>query len=240
MQKVIVEDLGLIDFGKAWDYQESLLQELVKFKQAERDIPVKERMPVNHRLLFCEHPHVYTLGKSGKENHLLINETFLQKINATYFRINRGGDITYHGPGQIVMYPILDLDFFFNDVHRYMRSLEEVVIRTLADYEITASRIQGLTGVWIDAGKPHARKICAFGVRLSRWITMHGLAFNINTGLSYFNHIVPCGITDKAVTSLQKELGKEISMAEVREKMIRHFADVFLAEIVPAIATAEL
>jgi lipoyl(octanoyl) transferase len=240
MQKIIVEDLGLIDFGKAWDYQESILQELVKLKQAERNIPVTERTPVNHRLLFCEHPHVYTLGKSGKENHLLINEKFLQKINATYFRINRGGDITYHGPGQIVMYPILDLDFFFNDVHRYMRSLEEVVIRTLADYEITASRIQGLTGVWIDAGTPHARKICAFGVRLSRWITMHGLAFNINTGLSYFNHIVPCGITDKAVTSLQKELGKEISMAEVKEKMIRHFADVFRTEIVPAVATAEL
>lgn len=240
MQKVIVEDLGLIDFGKAWGYQESLLQELVKMKQAERDIPAAERTPVNHRLLFCEHPHVYTLGKSGKENHLLINETFLQKINATYFRINRGGDITYHGPGQIVMYPILDLDFFFNDVHRYMRSLEEVVIRTLSDYGIAASRIQNLTGVWMDAGKPNSRKICAFGVRLSRWITMHGLAFNINTDLSYFNHIVPCGITDKAVTSLQQELAQVISIAEVKEKMTFHFADVFEAEIIPAVATAEL
>jgi lipoyl(octanoyl) transferase len=181
-----------------------------------------------HHLLFCEHPHVYTLGKSGKEDHLLLDEQQLGENQAVFYRINRGGDITYHGPGQIVGYPILDLDCFFNDIHRYLRYLEEAVIRTLSDYGIVASRIEKLTGVWIDAEDPaKARKICAFGVRCSRWVTMHGFAFNVNVDLDYFKHIIPCGIPDKAVTSLSRELGRPLDMVEVKEKLKAHLSDVF-------------
>ena len=221
-------DLGLIAFKDAWDLQESYLQEIVDRKTKLRNNPDPSAAPPNHRLLFCEHPHVYTLGKSGEQNHLLINDQFLNSINATYFKINRGGDITYHGPGQVVAYPILDLDFFFNDIHKYMRYLEEVIILTLKEYGITANRMEGLTGVWLDAGVAgKERKICAFGVRCSRWVTMHGLAFNVNTDLSYFNHIVPCGIQDKSVTSLENELGRKVDMEEVKMYMKKHFENVF-------------
>ncbi|HNH66655.1 MAG TPA: lipoyl(octanoyl) transferase LipB, partial [Bacteroidia bacterium] len=190
-----------------------------------------DHAPTPHYLLFCEHPHVFTLGKSGKPEHLLSNEQQLKNANADYYKINRGGDITYHGPGQIVGYPILNLDLFFNDIHRYMRFLEEVIIRTLKEYGIEGSRIEKLTGVWIDAGKPSARKICAFGVRCSRWITMHGWALNVNTQLEYFNHIIPCGISDKAVTSMAKELGNNLNIDEVKSVLLKHFSDVFNATI---------
>lgn len=235
MQKVQYHDLGLIGFKDSWDLQEQLLNDAVNTKLQNRSLPQPEQLPAQHHLLFCEHPHVYTLGKSGHDKNLLINDQFLKKISATYFHINRGGDITYHGPGQLVGYPILDLDFFFNDIHRYLRCLEESVILTLADYGIIGGRINGLTGVWLDADKPtNARKICAYGVRCSRWVTMHGFALNVNTDLSYFNHIVPCGITDKAVTSLQKELGHTVDMYEVKEKMKHYFSTVFECNVVPA------
>ena len=179
-------------------------------------------------MIFCEHPHVYTLGKSGSENNLLINETFLQKIGATYVPINRGGDITYHGPGQLVGYPILDLEQFFTDIHKYLRFLEEAIILTIAEYGLKGERYEGFTGVWLDATDPKkARKICAMGVRCSRWVTMHGFAFNVNTNLDYFNYIVPCGIDDKQVTSLQKELGREIDIEEVKTKLKKHIAQLF-------------
>ena len=179
-------------------------------------------------MLLCEHPHVYTLGKSGSENNLLLNHLQLTKKNATFYKINRGGDITYHGPGQLVVYPIFDLDHFFTDIHKYLRYLEEAVINTLNDYGITAGRVDGLTGVWIDGEDPiNARKICAMGVKCSRWVTMHGIGFNINSDLSYFNNIVPCGITDKAVTSLEKELGRKIEMSEVKQKLMAHIANIF-------------
>ncbi|NNF01622.1 MAG: lipoyl(octanoyl) transferase LipB [Bacteroidia bacterium] len=228
METVLFRDIGLIDFQEAWDLQEGVLQKLVDRKTKLRKDPDLDLPVPQHQLIFCEHPHVYTLGKSGAQNNLLINDNFLKSINATYYKINRGGDITYHGPGQIVAYPILDLDHFFNDIHKYMRYLEEVIILTLADYGLIGSRIKGLTGVWIDADKTgKERKICAFGVRCSRWVTMHGLAFNVNTDLNYFNHIVPCGIQDKAVTSLQKELGRKIDLFDVQSKMKQHFSNVF-------------
>jgi lipoyl(octanoyl) transferase len=186
-----------------------------------------------HHLLFCEHPHVYTLGKSGKDDHLLLDEQQLNDNQAVFYRINRGGDITYHGPGQIVGYPILDLDHFFNDIHKYLRYLEEAVILTLAEYGITCGRIEGLTGVWLDAdNSERARKICAYGVRCSRWVTMHGFAFNVNTDLTYFDNIIPCGITDKAVTSMKKELGREVDMKEVKEKLKGHIAALFGMELI--------
>ncbi len=228
MIPVIVNDWGKIAYQEAWDKQEELFKLKVDRKFLNRSLPDTEQiLPQNH-LIFCEHPHVYTLGKSGSQNNLLINETFLQKIGATYVAINRGGDITYHGPGQVVGYPILDLEQFFTDIHKYLRFLEEAIILTLADYGLIGERYQGYTGVWLDADNPQkARKICAMGVRCSRWITMHGFAFNINTNLDYFNHIVPCGITDKQVTSLQKELGREVDMEEVKEKIKIHIAALF-------------
>ena len=223
--QILVQDLGLIDYKEAWDLQESLLKESVDLKVAKR-INNSENLPVNH-LLFCEHPHVYTLGKSGKQEHLLLDDVQLSEVSATYYKINRGGDITYHGPGQLVMYPILDLEQFFTDIHKYLRFLEEAVIMTLKEYGVHADRFEGLTGVWIESNTPSARKICAMGVKCSRWITMHGIGFNINSDLSYFSNIVPCGIDDKAVTSLEKELGRKVSMEEVKHRLLIHMEAVF-------------
>lgn len=246
MQQVKFIDLGLIDFKQAWEYQEKLFDAVVQIKINNRKIntnsllqtpnselqtPNSELIPTPSYLLFCEHPHVYTLGNSGNKEHLLITEQQLIQKNATYYKINRGGDITYHGPGQIVGYPILDLDNFFTDIHKYLRFLEEIVIRTLSEYGIESGRSKGETGVWLDAENPlKARKICAMGVRASRWVTMHGFAFNINTDLGYFGNIVPCGIIDKAVTSLDKELGKKVDEEEVKQKLKKHFADLFECE----------
>ena len=230
MQKVFFRDLGLIDYKECWDYQEKLLQEIVSIKSANRTADPQLQTP--NYLLFCEHPHVYTLGKSGDEKNLLLNKESLKEKNAVYYKINRGGDITYHGPGQIVGYPILDLDNFFTDIHKYLRFLEEVIILTLKDYGIESGRIDGLTGVWLDwNNKIKARKICALGVRTSRWVTMHGFAFNVNSDLSYFNNIIPCGISDKAVTSLDKELGRKMDMEEVKEKVKKYFTQVFECKI---------
>ena len=228
MKAVTFIDWGNIAYQEAWDKQESLFKQKVDCKFVNRSLPKSEQvLPQNH-LIFCEHPHVYTLGKSGSENNLLINETFLQKIGATYVPINRGGDITYHGPGQLVGYPILDLEQFFTDIHKYLRFLEEAIILTIAEYGLKGERYEGFTGVWLDAADPKkARKICAMGVRCSRWVTMHGFAFNVNTNLDYFNYIVPCGIDDKQVTSLQKELGREIDIEEVKIKLKKHIAQLF-------------
>ena len=229
-KKVSFKDLGLIDYKKCWDYQEELFAEILAVKSSNR----KENKTVatkNH-LIFCEHPHVYTLGKSGDEKNLLVNEDYLKSRGATFHKINRGGDITYHGPGQIVGYPILDLDNFFTDIHKYLRFLEEAVILTLKEYGLETERSPGETGVWFDIGTTRARKICALGVKSSRWVTMHGFAFNVNSDLSYFGNIIPCGITDKSVTSLQKELGKEVNMNEVKNKLKAHLIELFEIEII--------
>ncbi|WP_424962687.1 lipoyl(octanoyl) transferase LipB [Ekhidna sp.] len=224
--------LGLKDYQEAWDYQENLFKETVDQKIANRKLPESGQIETKNYLIFCEHPHVYTLGKSGDENHLLANEAFLKEKNATFYKINRGGDITYHGPGQIVGYPILDLDHFFTDIHKYLRFLEEAVILTLKEYGIKSGRVDGLTGVWLDGdNEKKARKICALGVKSSRWVTMHGFAFNVNTNLEYFNYIVPCGIPDKAVTSLQKELGHEVKIKEVEEKLKKHLSVIFKMQL---------
>ena len=225
MPKVVFQDLGLIDYKEAWDYQEKRFNEILDVKKNNRK--ENRQDPTLSYLLFCEHPHVYTLGKSGDENNLLVNEEYLKSRGATFYKINRGGDITYHGPGQIVGYPILDLDNFFTDIHKYLRYLEEAVILTLADYGIESTRSDGETGVWLDVGGEKARKICALGVRSSRWVTMHGFAFNVNCDLSYFGNIIPCGIVDKSVTSLQKELGKEVDMQEVQQKLKDHLKKLF-------------
>ena len=222
---VKVQDLGLIDYKQAWDLQEGLLKEAVDLKISNRKDET-DFIPKQH-LLFCEHPHVYTLGKSGAQENLLLDESHLQEIDAQFYKINRGGDITYHGPGQLVMYPILDLEQFFTDIHKYMRYLEEAVIKTLAHFQITATRYDGLTGVWIDAETPRARKICAMGVKCSRWITMHGIALNVHPDLGYFGNIVPCGIQDKAVTSMAQELGRQISIQEVQEVLLKEMSAVF-------------
>jgi lipoyl(octanoyl) transferase len=222
---VKVQDLGLIDYKQAWDLQEGLLKEAVDLKISNRKNDTNF-IPKQH-LLFCEHPHVYTLGKSGAQENLLLDEAHLQEIDAQFYKINRGGDITYHGPGQLVMYPILDLEQFFTDIHKYMRYLEEAVIKTLAHFQITATRYDGLTGVWIDAETPRARKICAMGVKCSRWITMHGIALNVHPDLGYFGNIVPCGIQDKAVTSMAQELGRQISIHEVQEVLLKEMSAVF-------------
>lgn len=227
---VLVKDLGTLDYKASWDLQEKLQKEIVAKKTANRNS--ENPTPTENYLLLVEHPHVYTLGKSGDENHLLVNDDFLNKINATYYKINRGGDITYHGPGQLVVYPILDLENFFTDIHKYLRLLEEVVIKILADYGLKGERSEGETGVWLDANTPLARKICAMGVHCSRWVTMHGLAFNVNADLSYFNHIVPCGISDKAVASLDKELGRTVDMNEVKEKFKKYFAEIFECSVI--------
>lgn len=227
--------LGLKDYQEAWDYQEKIFKKTVDQKIANRKLPDEEQVETENFLLFCYHPHVFTLGKSGDENHLLANESFLKEKEATFYKINRGGDITYHGPGQIVGYPILDLDHFFTDIHKYLRFLEEGVILTLKEYGIEADRIEGLTGVWLDwEDEKKARKICALGVKSSRWVTMHGFAFNVNTDLEYFNYIVPCGIPDKQVTSLQKELGRKLDMREVEEKLKNNLAKVFEMELIEA------
>jgi lipoyl(octanoyl) transferase len=221
-QQVRYQDLGVIPYADAWRLQTELNEAL---KSAKRE----GRSDVVHELLFCEHPPVYTLGKSGTEEHLQISEVDRVEKEIAFFRINRGGDITYHGPGQIVGYPIFDLDFFFTDVHRYVRSLEEVVIRTLSEYGLHAGRIPEFTGVWLDWDQSRPRKICAIGVHMSRWVTMHGFAFNVNTDLSYYQHIVPCGIdtSQKPVTSMAQELGKEIALDEVKAHLKRYFAEVF-------------
>lgn len=221
-------DLGLIDYKQAWDYQLNLFDKTLAIKTANRSLPPDQQIPTENHLIFCEHPHVFTLGKSGDVKNLLVAEDQLHTIGATYYPINRGGDITYHGPGQIVGYPILDLENFFTDIHKYMRLLEEAVIQTLKEFNVIAGRIPGLTGVWIDIDdETRARKICALGVKTSRWVTMHGFAFNVNTNLNYFNYIVPCGITDKAVTSLEKETGKQQNMEEVKlilkNKIVQQF-----------------
>jgi len=232
-KKVEFIDLGLIDYKEAWDYQESLFQRIIDVKLKNRDLGPEKQVQTPNYLLFCEHPHVYTLGKSGTDSHLLLDEKGLKKRKASFYRINRGGDITYHGPGQIVGYPILDLDNFFTDIHQYLRTLEEAVIRTLAEYGVKVGRIKGLTGVWLDfEDQGRARKICALGVKASRWVTMHGFAFNVDPDLSYFNHIVPCGIYDKGVTSLTKELKDEIDQDFIREKLRNHIADLFEMDLV--------
>ncbi|HTB07935.1 MAG TPA: lipoyl(octanoyl) transferase LipB [Bacteroidia bacterium] len=228
---VTFKDLGSIDYKEAWDYQELLFREVINKKLANRDLPEAEKQFTGNYMIFCEHPHVFTLGKSGAESNLLINQEQLQKRNIAYYKINRGGDITYHGPGQLVVYPILNLDYFFTDIHRYMRTLEEAVIRMLAEYGIVGERMKGSTGVWLDSDHPgKARKICAMGVRTSHWVTMHGIALNINPDLQYFTLIVPCGITDKAVTSMEKELKHMVSVEEVKSKLKRHLSDVFELE----------
>ena len=229
-KSIIVKNLGLIDYQEAWDYQEELFNEVVSTKLSNRDKPESEQVETPNYLLFCEHPHVYTLGKSGKKENLLLDEEGLEEKDARYYKINRGGDITYHGPGQLVCYPILDLDNFFEDIHKYLRLLEQAVIDTLAEYGIKAGRIDGLTGVWLDfdntaAGNP--RKICAMGVRSSRWVTMHGLALNVNTNLEYFGNIIPCGIDDKAVTSMEKELGQPLEMNEVIGRLQENIVCLF-------------
>lgn len=222
---VIFEDLGLMDYKVCWDYQEKLFKASIDRKIELRN--GTSSVATENHLLFVEHPHVYTLGKSGSIAHLLLTEEKLAQLNAKFYPINRGGDITYHGPGQLVAYPILDLDHFFTDIHKYLRLLEEAVIQVLAHYDLVGDRVEGMTGVWIDADKPTARKICAMGVKSSRWVTMHGIGFNVNTDLTYFNHIVPCGIEDKAVTSLQKELGQEMDMDEVKSILKEKLAEQF-------------
>jgi len=228
-KKIDLQNLGYKDYKETWDYQESLFKEILDIKIKNRRQNLNETTP--NYLLMVEHPHVYTLGKSGDIKNLLISEAELEKRQATYYKINRGGDITYHGPGQLVGYPILDLDNFFTDIHKYLRFLEETIILALADYGLKAERSKGETGVWLDVGTPFARKICAMGVRASRWVTMHGFALNVNSDLGYFDHIIPCGIEGKAVTSLNVELGKkEIPLADVQEKVLKHFAELFEAE----------
>ena len=232
MQKIIFQDLGLMDYQEAWDYQEELFKGNIDKKMLNRK-EGETVEPTTNYLLFCEHPHVYTLGKSGDEKNLLLDDESLKKVDATFYKINRGGDITYHGPGQIVGYPILDLDLFFTDIHKYLRYLEEAIILTLKEYNIEAGRYPGFTGVWLDPDDPiKARKICAMGVRCSRWVTMHGFAFNVNSQLDYFKNIIPCGIDDKAVTSMQKELNREIDIEEVKGKLKHHLSVLFEAELV--------
>lgn len=227
-KKVYFQNLGLIDYQQAWDYQTSLFDEIVAIKVGNRNLLDDEQQATPNHLLFCQHPHVYTLGKSGKLEHLLLNENQLKEKNATFYKINRGGDITYHGPGQLVGYPILDLDNFFTDIHKYMRFLEEAIILTLAEFGIEAGRIEGLTGVWIDfIEQKNPRKICAMGVKSSRWVTMHGFALNVNTDLDYFKNIVPCGIDDKAVTSIELELGRKVLIENVSEILKKHLAELF-------------
>lgn len=228
MPEVAVYDLGSMDYKECWDLQERLFAEKLRFKTANRGLEPKEQHCIKHQLLLVEHPHVYTLGKSGKAENLLLNAAQLQSVNASYYHINRGGDITYHGPGQLVVYPLLDLEQFRTDIHWYMRSLEEVVIQTLSHWGIQGQRYPGYTGVWLDADDDRkARKICAMGVRTSRWVTMHGIALNVNSDLNYFKHIVPCGIDDKAVASMQQELGGAVDMEEVKSRFLAAFMNDF-------------
>jgi lipoyl(octanoyl) transferase len=225
-------DLKLIEYKSAWDLQETLLNRIATVKLANRGLEDSSKSSTTNYLLFCEHPHVYTLGKSGDESHLLLQESFLSTIGATYFKTNRGGDITYHGPGQLVGYPILDLENFYTDIHLYLRMLEEAIIKTCEGFDLIAGRIEGLTGVWIDPSSDKARKICALGVKASRWISMHGFALNVNTNLEYFSHIVPCGIATRGVTSLQQELGREMDLQVVSDMVMEHLIDLFKMELV--------
>jgi lipoyl(octanoyl) transferase len=228
--RVEFQDWGTIDYQEAWDKQEALFSEIVNIKSANRTNNTE--IITKNYLIFCEHPAVYTLGKSGKIEHLLLDEKGLLDNHARFYKINRGGDITYHGPGQLVGYPILNLDYFFTDIHKYLRLLEEAVILTLADYKITAGRSEGQTGVWLESDNPFkARKICAMGVRCSRWVTMHGFAFNVNTNLAHFKNIIPCGIDDKAVTSMEAELGEKVDIETVKLKLIAHLAALINMEI---------
>ena len=222
-----------MDYKACWDYQESLFSETITQKIANRNSEPSHQIITKNHLLFVEHPHVYTLGKSGDAANLLINENQLEEKHATYYKINRGGDITYHGPGQLVGYPILDLDHFFTDIHKYLRLLEETIILTLDEYGVKSGRSKGETGVWLDEDNIFkARKICAMGVRCSRWVTMHGWGFNVNADLNYFNNIIPCGIQDKAVTSLNKELGQDVNIPEIKEKLKKHFSTLFECKLV--------
>jgi lipoyl(octanoyl) transferase len=232
MRKVEFQDIGNVRYGAAWDFQTKLFKRTVDQKLINRKTPEQAEETTDH-LIFVEHPPVFTLGKSGKEAHLLVDQARLQEEGIDYHPVNRGGDITYHGPGQIVGYPILDLDHYFTDIHKYLRYLEDVVIKTLAEYGLTAGRSDGETGVWLDAGTPLARKICAMGVKASRWTTMHGFALNINTSLKHFGLIVPCGISDKQVTSLHLELGRELDLEEVKNHLKKHFVDQFGCALVP-------
>jgi lipoyl(octanoyl) transferase len=231
MNKTVeLQELGLKDYKVTWDYQESLFKSIVDTKIKNRREAAN--LETSNYFLFVEHPHVYTLGKSGDMSNLLVDEKQLAEKGATFYKVNRGGDITYHGPGQIVGYPILDLDNFFTDIHKYLRFLEEMIILTLDEYGLKAERSPGETGVWLDVGTPFARKICAMGVRASRWVTMHGFALNVNADLGYFDNMIPCGIRGKAVTSLNVELGKKtVDEAEVKEKLLKHFSKLFEAEI---------
>jgi lipoyl(octanoyl) transferase len=228
-KKIQLRDLGHKDYKDTWDYQEELFKEIVDLKILKRNQPEIE---TPNYFLFVEHPHVYTLGKSGDMSNLLLSEKQLEAKGATFYKINRGGDITYHGPGQIVGYPILDLENFFTDIHKYLRFLEEIIILTLAEYGLKGIRSEGETGVWLDVGTPFARKICAMGVRASRWVTMHGFALNVNANLGYFDNIIPCGIKGKAVTSLHVELGKTIDEEEIKIKIMKHFETLFEAEMI--------
>ena len=230
------QDLGLKDYKETWDLQEEILKKTVAIKVRNRR--ENAGLPTPNHFLFVSHAHVYTLGKSGDLSNLLLNEEQLKTKGANFYKINRGGDITYHGPGQIVGYPILDLENFFTDIHKYLRLLEETIILTLADYGLEASRSQGETGVWLDVGTPFARKICALGVRASRWVTMHGFALNVNTDLGYFDHIIPCGIRGKSVTSLRVELKKDqVDENEVKEKLLKHFLNLFEVQKVNTFGT---
>ncbi|WP_422089328.1 lipoyl(octanoyl) transferase LipB [Tenacibaculum ovolyticum] len=227
-KKITVSDLGKKDYKETWDYQTQLLDKVVVLKREKRNSS-KDIITPNH-FLFVEHPHVYTLGKSGDISNLLLNEEKLKEKNATFYKINRGGDITYHGPGQIVGYPIIDLENFFTDIHKYLRLLEQSIILTIAEYGLKGERSDGETGVWLGAGSPFARKICAMGIRASRWVTMHGFALNVNVNLGYFDNIIPCGIRGKAVTSMEAELGRKINEEEVKEKILKHFKELFEVE----------
>lgn len=232
MPEVIFRDLGLIDYEQAWKYQETLFNEVTAKKLENRNLAEGQQISTKNHLLFCEHPPVITLGKSGNEQNLLLSESFMRENNISLYKINRGGDITYHGPGQIVGYPILDLDNFFTDIDKYLRLLEEMIILTLNEYSIKGGRLKGATGVWIDGEEPEkARKICAMGIRCSRWVTMHGFALNVNTDLTHFNYIIPCGISGKQVTSLSKELGMHVDREEVKSKLKKHFSRLFEASL---------
>jgi len=234
-KKIQLQDLGSKDYKLTWDYQEELFKKIVDIKILNRREGTEIETP--NYFLFVEHPHVYTLGKSGDISNLLLSEKQLEAKKATFYKINRGGDITYHGPGQIVGYPIIDLENYFTDIHKYLRFLEEVIILTLAEYNIIGTRSEGETGVWLDVGTPFARKICAMGVRASRWVTMHGFALNVNADLGYFDNIIPCGIRGKAVTSLQVELGVEkVEEEKVKEKIVKHFSNLFEAEFINPIS----
>ncbi|QRM89424.1 lipoyl(octanoyl) transferase LipB [Lacinutrix sp. WUR7] len=237
MNKTVeLQDLGLQDYKDTWDYQETLFKSVVdaKIKNRRQELD----LPTSNYFLLVEHPHVYTLGKSGDMSNLLVNEEQLAEKGASFYKVNRGGDITYHGPGQIVGYPILDLDNFFTDIHKYLRFLEEMIILTLEEYGIKAERSPGETGVWLDVGTPFARKICAMGVRASRWVTMHGFALNVNANLGYFDNMIPCGIRGKAVTSLNVELGKkEVDIEEVKGKLLKHFTTLFEAEMKSSVSS---